>query len=113
MIRAAALLALLASPASAHSWYEGSCCSGRDCAPIRVDAVEVTPDGYLVTVEPGDHPFITERTQQLYRYVDAQPGATTVDGVPEARQGQDEHYHLCVGERTGRLLCLYVPETGA
>ena len=114
MTRAAILiLGLLAGPASAHSWYDAICCSDRDCQRIEPRNVRATPEGWLVTVEPSDHPFIKARTTRLYRYIDSLPGAQTIDGVPEARPSGDTEFHLCVGPNTGALLCLYVPEFGA
>ena len=99
-----AALALSASApcAHAHSWYDAACCSGRDCAPISVDAVGFDSNGdYVVTIEAGTHPLV-EQTQ------------TWVWPRTDARMSRDGSWHGCVSllkDAAGhqRLLCLYAP----
>ena len=95
----ACALLLLASPASAHKWYSGWCCSGQDCAPIPLRSVELRPDGYLVTLQRGDHPLA---------------GAGIQTFLPLGDRGilpsQDLAFHACIVG--GKVRCLYVAFTG-
>lgn len=45
------LVAVLALPgvALAHSWYPFECCSDRDCFPVAVEDVRISPVGYTLT----------------------------------------------------------------
>ena len=96
-------LLLLASPASAHSWYSSWCCrggpNGGDCAPIPLRSVELRPDGYLVTLQRGDHPLA---------------GAGIQTFLPLGDRGilpsQDLEFHACIVG--GKVRCLYVAFTG-
>ncbi len=38
-------LVWIASPADAHDWYDGDCCSDRDCHPVADGIVIDTQDG--------------------------------------------------------------------
>ena len=97
----------LATAAIAHSWYDPYCCNDQDCAPIAISAVEVTVDGYLVTLEHGDHPAIVEG-YDLHQLVP----------FDMAKVSQDGGYHACVigygsfdqvaSEDTFGIRCLYV-----
>lgn len=68
--------------------YPTSCCwapaQGRvgDCAEIPTDSVKEGPNGYQVTLSPGDHPMVTEGVSFIVAYADAQ---TSPDGL----------YHVC------------------
>src|SRR6056297_2426685 len=57
-IGAVLALILVATAALAHEWYDPWCCNDRDCAPISQEHVSITEDGYLVTLEKGDHPML-------------------------------------------------------
>ena len=85
--------------AHAHSWYDPACCSGKDCAPIPSHTVTVTPDGYHVRLEPGDHPLVTSVVDVVVPFEAVMPS-------------QDEHYHACVSmgspSADPSVLCLYV-----
>lgn len=48
MARIILLLAMLAGPALAHSWYPAECCSDRDCYPVPIERVKTVPGGWLV-----------------------------------------------------------------
>ena len=57
-------LALLAlgPGASAHQAMSGwsyplECCHSLDCAEIAGNTVRETPNGYVITVQPGSHPM--------------------------------------------------------
>lgn len=51
----AAAVVLLAQPAPAHEWYDGACCSDRDCRPVPNGTVRGTPTGYVLLF-PGVPP---------------------------------------------------------
>lgn len=98
---------LLSRPANAHTaasgWqYDPACCSTQDCAPIRVELVEITAEGYRVTVRPGDHPLVDVPSTYVFPFNDSR-----------VRFSGDQNYHLCIGAYTKKGLCLYIPGTGA
>lgn len=100
-------LALLAGPAAAHSWYDRWCCTTDDCEPIASTTVDVTPDGYLVTLQIGDHSKVRAYPiKRLFRFPDADP---TNDKDGEARISLDGQYHACVLPGSQAFRCLYVP----
>ena len=64
------LLLALSATALAHEShkgfkYESYCCNGDaetgDCQMIPTRSVRVTPDGYEVSLAPGDHRMVTRR----------------------------------------------------
>jgi hypothetical protein len=72
--------------------YPWSCCSGNDCTMIEPRNVQQTPEGYLVTLQPGDHPFITEETgvrEYLMEY-----------GDKRIKDSPDGAYHICLRSPT-------------
>ncbi len=101
-------LALLAFtvPAFAHSWYDPSCCSTQDCAPIPAHAVTKGPDGWHVRIEQGEHPLVMFPIEEVVPFDEALPS-------------QDGDFHACVraavqpGSTDSRIICLYVPDVGA
>lgn len=91
--------------ADAHSWYPDSCCSDKDCIPIPVEAIKVTPEGYVIV-----------KTGELLKWKD-----------PRVRVTPEEHgltYHWCrrledvpatVYSRAFKkdeTICLFVPGSG-
>jgi hypothetical protein len=87
-------LLLLPGGASAHSWYDGDCCSGQDC-----DVAKVTkhPNGVYEVWMWGFKTF-TDRNTKM-------------------RKSKDKNYHACiVFERSGGVelvpvvRCLYIPD---
>ncbi|MBE9635330.1 hypothetical protein [Salipiger mangrovisoli] len=50
-------LAVVATAAAAHDWYEPVFCSGRDCVPIRASDARAN-GGWIVTLGPEDHPML-------------------------------------------------------
>jgi hypothetical protein len=60
----------LTSSAFAHSWYPFECCSERDCFPVAVEDVRVTPAGYTLTDD-------------------------TVIAYSETRPSPDGKFHVC------------------
>lgn len=104
---ACAVAFMLSGPAHSHTapsgWsYDAACCSTQDCAPIRVELVEITAQGYRVTVSPGDHPLVNVTTTYVFPFNDKR-----------VRFSGDQHYHLCIGLYSRAGLCLYIPGTGA
>lgn len=95
---------LAAGPATAHNapsgWsYDAYCCGGNDCQPIRVDNVEITADGFMVSIPNGGHATARRDHRRLFRYDEVRPSA-------------DEHFHACILPNTQEFRCLYVPEFG-
>ncbi|MCA0404979.1 MAG: hypothetical protein LCH39_02360 [Proteobacteria bacterium] len=68
----AGVFALLISTgaALAHSWYPFECCSDKDCFPMPISDVRVSPAGY--TLHDG-----------------------TLIEYHEARPSPDDRYHIC------------------
>ena len=90
--------------ASAHDaptgWaYDNYCCGGQDCQSIRIEQVEITPEGHLVTIPNGQHMTARRDHKKLFRY-------------DEVRRSGDEHFHACILPNSQEFRCLYVPEMG-
>ena len=90
----ALVMALSGSAASAHSWYDGDCCSGQDC-----DVADVTklPDGSYEVRMWGFKTYTDKNTQM--------------------RPSKDKNYHACIvlDSSGGRepvpvVRCLYRPD---
>lgn len=100
------ILGLAVLPAFAHSWYDPSCCSGQDCAPIPSIAVTAGEGGWRVRLRVGDHPLVTGPIDVTVPYDEALPS-------------QDGAFHACIRDQTPGweyvtpIICLYVPDTGA
>lgn len=79
-------LLLLSSAASAHEWYEQSCCSDSDCAPVSDGIVEDGKEGVIV------------KNFGILSYTD-----------PRLRWSRDNQDHLCVSKTIwgSKLLCVY------
>jgi hypothetical protein len=90
----ASVLLLIAAhmlrPAWAHSWYDTSCCSNRDCEPIPPDAVNETATGYEVN-------YFSKQGFPVHGFMPRE----------KARHSQDGRFHGCA--TSTRFLCLYVP----
>lgn len=90
--------------------YSAACCSGYDCAEVKLATVKPTPEGWQITLEPGDHPMIDASFTELVPYKDKR-----------IKESGDEMFHACiVAYRRGtpqasppKLRCLYVPPMGA
>lgn len=81
--------------ASAHSWYDRTCCDLTDCAPLAPDQVQIRPDGYHL------------------------PNGQTVP-FARARVSMDRDYHWCrrsssspLIEPYGEQACFYAPGSGS
>jgi hypothetical protein len=93
--------------------YDQTCCSNRDCAQLPPGAVQITPEGYVVTVRPEDNSQLVET--KVYTI----PFKTT--GI---RISGDQFYHICLNKQTevftnegnkmsgGSWLCFYIPPSG-
>lgn len=104
MKRLALILALLSSPVDGHEtvsgWkYSSWCCSGKDCAPIPLRAVKVMANGYLVTLQRGDHPLAGAGVQTFLPFDDK--------GI---QPSGDLEFHACIVG--GKVRCLYVAFSG-
>lgn len=94
-------------------WYDTYCCNRRDCAPIPAEAVEATDDGWIVTLNPDDHPMVNEGTGTVtMRAPYKHSNQTQLYAV--TRDSRDDHYHAClVREMSGmRMRCFYRPPRG-
>lgn len=107
-LAAYAVIAFLVSPATAHEtptgWkYDAVCCNGNathgDCHHIPRTSVRAVEGGWLVTLNPGDHPLVTKTHQWLKPYDDT-------------RESKDEDFHACLWPTEDTLRCLYVPNMG-
>lgn len=107
-VGAALCLAVLATAALSHEWYDPVCCNERDCRPIDSSQVQLTPDGWVVTFDGQ---------KQLVPY-----------GKQHPEKSPDGQYHICTmtpGGKptlrtrppmppysTDRRFCLHVPPQG-
>jgi hypothetical protein len=101
-MRRAALI-LIAFLAMGHSdggqVYDPWCCNHRDCAPIPASAVTAGPDGYRVTLRPGDHPLVRSPVSHLVPY-------------GTERRADDGRYHACLYPSQDTMRCFYAPPQG-
>jgi hypothetical protein len=107
-VGAAALAAILTlailSPVTAHKArsgmeYESWCCNGKDCAEIPEQAVKAGPNGWVITLKPGEHPMVTRTQQRVIPY-------------HLARVSEDARYHICLWPTENDQRCFYAPPQG-
>lgn len=98
---------------SGSSWtYPLSCCSGKDCRAVPRSQVGKGPNGFSVTLHPGDHHLVTRNQSFLIPY-----GAESLSG--------DGNFHICLQPtdepteadgigRSGRyhMNCFFAPPDG-
>lgn len=101
---AAAFSTLAGGQGRAHQapsgWtYPFECCAGIDCAEIAASAVRETPDGYAVTLKPGEHPMVRAPFAAVVPYA-------------AARAAPDGAYHICLSA-TLKVLCFFAGPRGA
>jgi hypothetical protein len=100
---ALALACAVASPSFSHSdgdqTYDPWCCNTRDCAPIPASAVTAGPNGWRVTIRPGDHPMARNAVTHFVPY-------------GSERRADDGRHHACLFPTEQTLRCLYVPPQG-
>lgn len=111
MIRLAVFLTWIGAPVlgqgGAHDpndpahWYDRECCSLEDCAPVPMDVIRATDEGWLVRIGPGDHPTAFKEQTRLIPF-----------GHRRVRVSQDGDFHACLGVRTNTIYCIYIPPIG-
>jgi hypothetical protein len=100
---AAALIAAMAAKGRAHQapsgWaYPIECCAGIDCAEVPAGAVKETPQGYRVTLSPGEHPMVKAPFAAVVPYASTRPAP---DGA----------YHICLNPQL-KVLCFFAGSRG-
>lgn len=104
LVAAGALSWARAHQAVAGWTYDGACCSGRDCALAVPGTVREVHGGYAVRVAPGTHPMVPLGADVVEEFV--------AHGDARIRVSGDEYRHVCVGQYSRRVLCIYVPPGG-
>jgi hypothetical protein len=110
-IRSAVAHTAIPTAAQPQGWdYPASCCSGTDCAEIKTDRVEETPEGYRVTLRPEDHIMVARETVFMIKYND-----------PKIKDSPDGVFHICLSRQQvlpgnvvhgGNLYCFFIPPKG-
>lgn len=83
--------------------YPPGCCNSAathptgDCAPIPEMSVRETPDGYAVTLAPGQHPKLKSK------------GYSGLIPYRSARPSPDGEYHICLSTDGARRYCFFSP----
>ena len=78
-----------------HSWYDAFCCNDKDCAPVLVDSVKWTPDGWYIKQQGN------MRNDEVVPFND-----------PRIRESKDHNMHMCQLTWEKQIRCLYVPPGG-
>ena len=86
----AVLAAALAVPASAHKWYDLSCCGENDCEAIPFEAVTEMQNGWQLD-------YWSARGFKVHAFVER----------GKQRDSQDGQFHGCAAP--AGFYCLYVP----
>lgn len=99
MTRTILALLCLTVPAWGHEaptgWkYPLVCCSNRDCNMVTAERVREGPNGYEVTLLPGDHDFVTKKP------------VSYVIPYTKAKVSPDGAYHICIS-RALTMLCFF------
>ncbi len=106
MIRSLFLALLLSAPAWAHEaqstagqplgWnWDPVCCGSRDCAIIPDSAVVEGPDGFHVTLGPGQHPMLTTK------------GYSAVIPYGSEKTSPTGEYGICLASEGTYRFCFY------
>ena len=93
----ATAIALAHSDGDQH--YDPWCCNQKDCAPIPASAVTAGPDGWRITIRPGDHPLARNAVTHLIPY-------------GQERRATDGRHHACLFPTEQTLRCAYTPPRG-
>jgi hypothetical protein len=80
--------------------YDPICCNARDCAQINSEAVEITAEGYRVTLHAGEHPMVTSSVVHVVAW-------------DKVRVSQDGEYHACLFPGQNTMRCFYAPPPGS
>jgi len=108
MLAVGIAMVVWAASAEAHSWYPTRCCwspqtapSGRlgDCDAIPTVRVKEGPNGYEVSLVPGDHPMVKEPISFVVAYDDAD---VSLDGG----------YHVCFNSLM-QVRCFFAGSRGS
>lgn len=96
---------LVATHLAVSGWvYPANCCSDFDCAEIPKEKVVVEPEGYRVTLYPGDHHFIKVGMWFFIPH-----------GDQKIRDSPDGKYHICISKPMVRrpwvthVICFFRP----
>lgn len=86
-----------------ESWhYDAYCCSNKDCAPIPDTAVTTQKNGYLIQLNPGDHPMIKTTMQYFVPF-----------NSDKIKESQDTRFHACITlYEPENMRCFYIPPGG-
>lgn len=98
-------LAVGAPESRAHSWFDPWCCNDRDCQPIPDSAVKVTPQGYVITLNPGDHPMLAKETGLRTYTVPYANARVSLD--PEQK------FFACIYPDPATMRCFYARPSGS
>jgi hypothetical protein len=79
---------VVAGTAWSHSWYDGYCCSERDCRQTVTREVERRDEGWFVAITGETIPFDDKRI----------------------RHSLDPFIHVCLMGQ--KIRCLYIPDAG-
>lgn len=94
-------------------WYDPWCCNTKDCAPIPDHAVEATDDGWLVTLQPGEHPMVTDQTG-VVTFVAPYMKSGQTKSYGMTRRSKDDQFHACILHWLDKPSprCFYRPDMG-
>mgnify|MGYP000290544890 CR=1 FL=1 len=100
----AAFLSIFTADAYPHDaksgWaYPIACCAGFDCGEIPASTVQERPDGYHVTLQPGQHPMVKAPMSFIWPYA-------------RARSAPDGLYHACISAQS-KPLCFFAGSRGS
>lgn len=95
--------------AKPYGWdYPLYCCSGKDCAMLTGKMVIEGPNGYVMHLNPGDHPMVIKPMTVNVPYGDSR-----------IKDSPDGEFHLCLSQTHespdgsaifgGNVLCFFVP----
>ena len=81
--------------------YPSDCCDpdGQECDPIPEHAVQSVKGGYLVTLRPGDHKYVTREVRFMV-------------AANKVRASGDGGIHACISPTQCCLWCLILPLVG-
>jgi hypothetical protein len=100
-----------------HGLYHRACCSPADvttgegdCDPVPASAVRAVPGGFHVTLDPGDHPDVTQHHEWFVTYEDLM---TQGSKMTKVQLSKNEEWHVCLYPNEDTLRCLYIVVGGA
>lgn len=81
------------------------CCNKSDCAEVAPHAVKFTDSGWQITLNPGDHPRVTEATGRVVHLVPYT--------FEKRMQSTDGAFHICLFPSEKNVRCFYHPPVGS